>query len=191
VASKGLLVVISSPSGGGKSTVIRHILRQGHPNHRYSISATTRAKRPNETDGVDYWFVDAAQFDTMIAAGDLVEYEEVHGHLYGTPVKPLEKWLGEGCIVFFDIDVKGAFSIKQRFPEDTVMIFIAPPDFATLKKRLIGRGTEASDDVRIRLGRVPMEMEQGKLFDYQVVNQDLDKTILEVNTIIAGRLRQA
>ena len=170
--------------------MIQCILSEGDPRYRYSISATTRAKRINETDGVDYWFVDEAGFAGMLERNELVEHEWVHGHLYGTPVKPLERWLAEGCIVFFDIDVKGAFSIKERFPAETLMIFISPPDLKTLQERLIRRGTEASQAVKIRLERVPMEMEMGKHFEYTVVNRDLDQTIVEVKEIISGRLGQ-
>ncbi len=190
MAHKGLLVVISSPSGGGKTTIIRHILREGDPRYRYSVSATTRSMRPNEVDGVDYWFTDTAAFEAMIARGDLVEHERVHGNLYGTPAKPIDAWLKEGCIVFFDIDVKGAFSIQRRFPEETMMIFISPPDMETLRKRLTGRATEASAAVQTRLERVPMEMEMCKKFDYNVINRDLDQTVTAVKQIIARRISQ-
>jgi guanylate kinase len=188
MAQKGLLVVISSPSGGGKSTIIRKILSEGDPRYRYSISATTRAKRPNEQDGIDYWFVDESGFEEMIRKDELVEFERVHGHLYGTPVKPIEKWLQEGRIVFFDIDVMGAFAVERRFPQQTLMIFIAPPDLETLKQRLVGRGTEASEAVRIRLQRVPMEMEMAKRFEFTVINRDLSRSVARVKRIIAGRL---
>ncbi|HNW60643.1 MAG TPA: guanylate kinase [bacterium] len=190
MAHKGLLVVISSPSGGGKSTVIHRILGEGDPRYRYSISATTRAMRPNESHGVDYWFVTPVQFKLMVSEDGLVEYEKVHGHLYGTPVRPLQKWLKEGCIVFFDVDVKGAFSIKARFPRQTLMIFLAPPDLATLEQRLVGRGTEATPEVRTRLSRVPMEMEMGKEFEHTVINRTLDQTVTEVKALIATRLQE-
>lgn len=188
MAQKGLLVVISSPSGGGKSTVIHRILGEGDPRYRYSISATTRAKRPNETNGVDYWFVSEADFTAMISRHELVEHELVHGHLYGTPAAPIEKWLQEGRIVFFDIDVKGAFAIQKRFPQTTLMIFLAPPDLKVLEQRLIGRGTESSPELRKRLTRVAMEMEMGKQFEHTVVNRELEQAIAEVKQLIAGRL---
>ncbi len=190
MANKGLLVVISSPSGGGKSTIIRRIISEGDPRYRYSISATTRAMRCGEKDGVDYWFVDEAEFKKMIGRDELAEYEQVHGHFYGTPIRPIEKWLQEECIVFFDIDVKGAFAIQHLFPAETLMIFIAPPDLETLRQRLIGRGTEASEAVRIRLERVSMEMEMGKAFEFTVINRDLSRSAARVKKIITSRLAE-
>ena len=187
----GLLVVISSPSGGGKSTVIHRILSEGDPRYRYSISVTTRAKRPGETNGVDYWFVTESDFTAMIGRHELVEHERVHGHLYGTPAGPIEQWLKEGRIIFFDIDVKGAFAVQKRFPAQTLMIFLAPPDLKVLEQRLIGRGTESSPELKTRLARVAMEMEMGKQFEFTVVNRDLEQTIAEVKQIIASRLKPA
>lgn len=185
---QGLLVVISAPSGGGKSTVIRHILKEGNPRYRYSISATTRKKRPLESHGVDYWFVDDLTFQQMIEQGALVEYERVHDHWYGTPKKPIEDWLAEGCIVFFDIDVKGAFSIQRHFPDHTLMIFLDPPDRETLLRRLSGRGTESEKEVALRLHRMDMELELGQQFPNHVANIVLKEAITDVKQLIKKRL---
>lgn len=188
--ARGLLVVISSPSGGGKTSIIRYLLQEGDPRYRYSISATTRARRPGEEDGLDYWFLSTAEFTERQERGELIEAELVHGNWYGTPLQPIQAWLREGCIVFFDIDVKGAFTIQRRFPDETCMIFISPPDLQTLEQRLTGRATEKADVVKTRLERVPMEMEMGARFTHNLINRDLAATAAQVKMLISARLQQ-
>lgn len=188
--ARGLLVVISSPSGGGKTSIIRHLLEEGDPRYRYSISATTRPMRTGEQDGVDYHFTTAAEFTAHQEQGELIEAELVHGNWYGTPLRPIQEWLREGCIVFFDIDVKGAFTIQRRFPDETLMIFISPPDMQTLEQRLTGRATENAEVVKTRLERVPMEMEMGSRFTYNLINRDLAATAAQVRALIDARLQQ-
>jgi len=181
-------VVVSSPSGGGKTTVIRKILEEGDRRYRFSISATTRPRRPLEKNGVDYWFVDETTFQHMVCAGELVEYERVHDHWYGTPQKPILKWLKKGCIVFFDIDVNGAVSINNHFPDQTLMIFLDPPDRETLLRRLSGRATESEEEVALRLKRMEMELEMGELFQHHVTNIVLGEAIKGVKQLIEDRL---
>ena len=123
MALKGLLVVVSSPSGGGKTTVIKNILKDSNESYIYSVSLTTRAKRDGELDGQDYWFVTKSVFEQKIINHELIEYERVHDYYYGTPKKPIEEWLATGKIVLMDIDVKGALSIKKEFNKDSILIF--------------------------------------------------------------------
>ncbi len=180
----GLLVAISSPSGGGKTTIIRRLLGDDAKKYAYSISMTTRPKRPNEVDGKDYWFVDEAQFNAKVAAGELIEFEQVHGYNYGTPKAPLEKMVAAGETVLMDIDVYGAFSIRKHFPDKSLLIFLKPPDLDVLKKRLQGRNTEKPELVERRLTRVAAEMALAEKFDHIVVNDKIEKTVSQIKHLI-------
>lgn len=186
---RGLLVAISSPSGGGKTTIIRRLLSENTNKYAYSVSMTTRPKRPNEVDGQDYWFVDEAQFKAQIAAGALIEFEQVHGHYYGTPKAPLEKMLDAGQIVLMDIDVYGAFSIRKFFPHQSLLIFLKPPDLEVLKKRLLGRNTEKPELVEIRLRRVAAEMALAEKFDHVVVNDEIESTVAQIRGLMQARVQ--
>ncbi len=179
------LIVLSSPSGGGKSTIARKLMKD-YPDMMFSISATTRKRRPKETYGIEYFFLSREEFKRKIKNGEFVEYEEIFGNYYGTLKNEIRKALDIGCAMLFDIDVKGALSIKRAFPDDALLIFIAPPSVDVLRKRLTGRGTESEEEIVRRLQRAGNEMSQSSEFDYVVVNDDLEKTYNEILGIVKG-----
>jgi guanylate kinase len=185
---KGLLVVLSAPSGGGKSTVIRRILAKGTPGFRYSVSMTTRPKRPGETEGKDYFYVSDDEFQTARVQDQLVEYEQVHGFWYGTPKKKLQEWVEQGLVIFLDLDVHGALAIKKHFPAESLIIFLKPPDVATLVQRLSQRRTETEQQIETRLQRIPEEMELADKFDHIVLNDNLDQAISSVERLVYEKL---
>jgi guanylate kinase len=180
---RGKLIVISAPSGSGKTTIANALLRR-HPQFIFSVSATTRTKRPNEKHGKHYYFLTKEEFKRAIVNNELVEWEEIYGNFYGTLKHVVDEALTQGQIVLFDVDVNGGLSIKRQYPEDAVLIFIKPPSPEALKKRLQRRNTEDDTQLKHRLGRVPMELERGLLYDYSVVNDDLNKAIDEVDEIV-------
>jgi guanylate kinase len=151
---------------------------------RFSVSATTRGLRPGEVDGTDYFFLSREEFAKRIGQGDLVEWEEIYGDYYGTLKDQVESALRAGISVVFDIDVNGALSIKKNYPLDAVLIFIDPPSMDALKQRLLGRKTENPEAINKRIARMPMELERGSLFDFRVVNDDLERAVQEVDGII-------
>ncbi len=181
--SKGILIVIAAPSGCGKTTIAKAILEK-NPKMLFSVSATTRPMRNGEVDGKDYFFISKEEFKRRIEANDLVEWEEIYGNYYGTLKSEIERALAKGLIMLFDVDVKGALSIRKHFPEESVLIFIKPPSYKVLESRLKNRKTESEDTLRKRLERVPMELEQGDQFDFQVINDVLNKAIGDVNEIV-------
>jgi guanylate kinase len=185
--SRGKLVVVSAPSGAGKTTIVKAILAK-YPSLLFSISATTRPIRSGETEGRDYFFLPREEFERRITAGQLVEWEEIYGNLYGTLKSEVDKALSAGKTMLFDIDVKGAISIKRHYPSDAVLIFVKPPSFEVLRFRLLNRKTEDEATIKRRLDRVPMELETGNQFDYQVVNNDLQTAVQEVEQIVAKQL---
>ena len=138
-------------------------------------------------DGKDYWFVDEAQFNAKVAAGELIEFEQVHGYYYGTPKAPLEKMVAAGEPVLMDIDVYGAFSIRKHFPDKSLLIFLKPPDLDVLKKRLQGRNTEKPELVERRLTRVAAELALAEKFDHIVVNDTIEKTVSQIKHLIEAR----
>ncbi len=180
--SKGTLFVISAPSGAGKSTLVERI-RCIFPDVLYSISCTTRSPRAGETDGVDYYFVQRERFLAMVAAGELLEWKEVHGNLYGTPARPVTDVLATGGRMILDIDVQGAGEVFKRVPS-SVGIFISVPDMAVLEERLRRRGTETEASIRTRIGNAEEEMAQGRAFRYQIVNDDLETAVAELASVI-------
>ena len=166
---KGLLFVISGPSGTGKGTVMKHLLETGE--YFYSVSATTRSPRPEDKEGVTYYFVTRAQFEEKIAAGEMLEYAEYSGNYYGTPKFAVEKALSEGKNVILEIETKGALQIREKMPE-AVLIFILPPDIGTLRARLEGRGTESADVIETRMAQVKREVALLPSYDYAIVNEN-------------------
>jgi guanylate kinase len=179
----GRLIVISAPSGAGKTTIAQAILRQ-NPSLAFSVSATTRPRRVSETDGKDYVFLGKEEFRRRGEAGEFVEWEEIYGELYGTLRSAVDAALAEGKHLLFDIDVKGGLSIKQAYPQ-ALLIFIAPPSAQALRERLIARHTENAETLARRLARVPMEMSLGERFDHVVVNDDLTVAIQKVQTLVS------
>jgi len=181
---RGKLIVVSAPSGAGKTTIVKAILAK-HPSLLFSVSATTRPIRPGEVDGKDYFFLSRQEFERRIGIGQLVEWEEIYGNLYGTLRTEVDKALSAGKTMLFDIDVKGALSIKQQYPADAVLIFIRPPSIDVLRSRLSNRKTEDEATLTRRLDRVPMELRMQDHFDFHVVNDDLQTAVGEVEAIIA------
>ncbi|MBQ8447352.1 MAG: guanylate kinase [Clostridia bacterium] len=166
---KGLLFVISGPSGTGKGTVMKHLLETGE--YFYSVSATTRAPRPEDKEGVTYYFVTREQFEEKIAAGEMLEYAQYSGNYYGTPKSAVEKALAEGKNVILEIETLGALQVREKMPE-AVLIFILPPDIETLRARLEGRGTETAEVIDLRMAQVKREVALLSRYDYAIVNEN-------------------
>jgi guanylate kinase len=181
--AKGKLIVLSAPSGCGKTTIAKAVLNR-HPRILFSVSATTRPRRNAEMEGKDYFFLPRTEFENRIRKGDLIEWEEIYGNYYGTLKSEVNKALQQGRAMLFDVDVKGGLSIRKAFRDDSVLIFIKPPSFEVLWKRLENRKTENFETFKVRMERVPMELEEGNKFDFQVVNDDLQKAIEEVDRIV-------
>jgi guanylate kinase len=182
---RGLLIVLSSPSGAGKTTISR-LLLDSDPDVRMSISATTRPKRPGETEGVDYHFVDDAEFDRMIAAGDFVEWAPVFGHRYGTPKAPVKDALRDGGDILFDIDWQGTQQLKAAMGEDLVSIFLLPPSMPELERRLRERGTDSEQVIAERMARADSEISHWPEYEYVLVNRDTGDCLREVQAIVAA-----
>jgi guanylate kinase len=176
--------VIAGPSGVGKGTVVRRVLARIPERLTLSISATTRPPRSVETDGVDYLFVDDAGFDRLVADDEFLEWAEVfHGHRYGTPAGPVEAHLEAGADVLLEIDVEGARQVRERAPH-AVMILLEPPSLDELERRLRSRGTETDESIAERLAKAGWELSQRRLFDHEVVNDDLERASSQVAAII-------
>jgi guanylate kinase len=188
--ASGKLIVVSAPSGAGKTTIVRAILDK-YPSMLFSVSAATRPKRETEIDGKDYFFLPRAEFERRIQAGELVEWEEIYGNLYGTLRSEVDKALSSGKTMLFDIDVKGGLSIKRNYPNDAVLIFIKPPSIEILEARLRGRKTEDATTFKKRMDRVAMELGMASQFDFEVVNDDLPKAIAEVDNIVVAQTSPA
>lgn len=182
---KGILIIVSAPSGCGKSTVVRRLMEL-RPNLRFSVSATTRAPREGETDGVDYFFVSREEFDRMIEADEFLEHAEYVGNCYGTPRAPVEKQLSEGYDVYLDIDVQGAMQVKALRPE-TLMVFLMPPSMKELERRLVTRGTNTPEEIRARLEAAERECALRDRFDCVVVNDEVERAVAELSQIIDSR----
>jgi guanylate kinase len=179
---RGLLLVISSPSGAGKSSLARRLMAS-HPAMALSVSATTRSPRPGEADGREYRFLTRGAFDEMAAVGDFLEWAEVHEHRYGTPRAPVMAALARGQDMLFDIDWQGAEKIAMSAPGDTVRVFILPPNMAELAARLHSRAQDAEDVIARRLGRAKGEIEKWVDYDYVIVNDDFDRALGELEAI--------
>ena len=175
-------IVFAAPSGTGKTTIVKELMNN-HPELALSISATTRDRRFNETDKVDYFFLSDDEFKKAIDRDEFLEYEKVHDNFYGTLIKTVEEQINSGKTVIFDVDVKGALSIKNKF-KSALLIFIKPPDRETLIERLKNRKSENEQSILKRLARIDFELDQAKHFDFVVINDDLHKTLQEIEKII-------
>ncbi len=180
---RGLMLVLSSPSGAGKSTICRNLLAK-EGNLKLSVSATTRAKRGSEIDGVHYRFMSERQFVSMRDRGDLLEWAEVHGNFYGTPRDPVEEALSNGQDVLFDIDWQGTLQMKKAARKDIVTVFVLPPSMEELKNRLIRRAEDAPDVIERRLHNARVEISHWDEYDYVIVNDDLEKAFAAVSAIL-------
>lgn len=181
---RGMLIVISAPSGGGKSSIVQGLLKR-LDGLRYSISATSRAPRGDERDGREYFFHSREEFEKQIAQGAFLEHAEVHGNFYGTPRKAVEEALRAGQDVILDIDVQGALQIRDKMP-DAVLVFVVPPSMEVLEERLRGRDTDPEDGIVLRLKNAVEEMKAWPYYDYVVVNRELDEAIEAVHEIIGA-----
>lgn len=180
---RGVMFVISSPSGAGKS-VLSRLLLQADPEIRLSVSVTTRPRRPSEVDGVHYHFIDVATFNQMKDRGDLLEWAEVHGNFYATPRGPVELALAEGRDILFDIDVQGTLQLYQRMRSDVVSVFILPPSIAELERRLKRRAEDEERVIRRRLKTAESEIAHWNDYDYVLVNEDLERCYGELKQIL-------
>ena len=191
VARRGVMLVLSSPSGAGKSTIARSLLRREHERIELSISVTTRQRRPSEIDGVDYHFVSVDEFEAMRERGELLEWAEVHGNLYATPARPVDAALDGGRDVLFDIDWQGTLQLYEKRREDIASVFILPPSMAELKARLERRAEDAPETITRRLKNAGLEMKHWPEYDYVIVNHDLEESFQTVWSILqAERARR-
>jgi guanylate kinase len=187
---RGLLIVLSSPSGAGKSTIAR-LLLESDPGIGMSISATTRAPRPGEVEGEDYHFVDDAEFQRMVDAGEFAEWAYVFDHRYGSPKEPIKVALREGRDILFDIDWQGTQQLKTAFGNDLISIFILPPSMQELERRLRARGTDSDEVIQGRMRRAEGEIGHYGEYDYVLVNNDVDECLGQVQSIVrAERMRR-
>ena len=185
---RGLLIVVSGASGTGKGTVCKKILSD-LPEVAYSISATTRAPRPGEVDGKEYYFLSVAEFKSWIADGKFLEHAEVYGNFYGTPLNKIEERLNRGEDILLEIDVQGALNVKRKCPEG-VYIFLLPPSLEELKRRIEGRGTETPESLNRRMKNALAEINVGLEYDYVVVNDSIENAAEKIKAILtAERLK--
>ncbi|HVZ51620.1 MAG TPA: guanylate kinase [Pseudolabrys sp.] len=195
ITRRGIMLVVSSPSGAGKTTLSRNLLEQENIEEpgklELSVSATTRARRPSEIEGVHYHFVSKRQFEAMRDSGQLLEWAEVHGNFYGTPREPVEQALGKGRDVLFDIDWQGTRQLYEKMPDDVVSVFVLPPSAADLKARLERRAEDSQAVIEQRLRNAVEEIAHWREYDYILVNRDLDKSFARLRAILtAERLKR-
>lgn len=183
MTERGLLIVFSGPSGVGKGTVRQEIFSTPDHQFEYSVSMTTRQKRPGEVDGVDYFFRTREEFEELIKKGQMLEYAEYVGNYYGTPLTYVNETLDKGVDVFLEIEVQGALQVKKKVP-DGVFIFLTPPDLDELKDRLVGRGTDSEEVIRQRIERAKEEIALMREYDYAVVNDKVSLAAERVKRII-------
>ena len=183
-----LLFTLSGSSGSGKTTLLDLLSRDLAIN--ISVSHTTREKREYEVDGLHYYFVSKDKFDSLIDNNKFIEYENVHGDLYGTTKKGVEHYLSEKKPLFFELDVKGALNLKKMYPEDTVSIFLSAPNFNELENRLIHRSSESKEEIKKRLSRFSEEENLKKEFDYTVINDNFESTFEELKKMILSMIKE-
>jgi guanylate kinase len=183
---RGMILILSSPSGAGKTTLTRMLLQDKALDLTLSISVTTRARRSSEADGIHYHFISRHQFDVLKGAGDLLESAEVHGSFYGTPRAPVEEVLADGRDMLFDIDWQGAQQVREALGPDVVSIFILPPSMAELRARLDRRAEDSAATIDKRLDNAKREIERWRQYDYVVVNDDLQRAYAQVVAIVAA-----
>jgi guanylate kinase len=195
ISRRGIMLVLSSPSGAGKTTLTRNLLEQENIDSpgklALSVSATTRPKRASEIEGVHYFFKTKKQFETMRDHGELLEWAEVHGNYYGTPREPVEAALAEGRDILFDIDWQGTQQLREKMPDDVITIFVLPPSAPELKSRLVRRAEDSNDVIAQRLRNAAEEFRHWNEYDYILVNRDLDKSFARLRAILtAERLKR-
>ena len=188
---RGVMLVLSSPSGAGKTTLARRLL-ESEPELRLSVSVTTRRPRPGERNGIDYIFINHDEFRRQVEGGELLEWAEVFGNRYGTPGSPVERLLATGHDVLFDIDWQGARQLRQRMPRDIASVFILPPSGETLRQRLMARAQDSAEVIARRMAQASTEISHWGEYDYVIVNSDIDESASKLTTILAAeRLRRA
>ena len=185
IARRGLMLVLSSPSGAGKTTLSRKLLA-ADPGVELSVSVTTRKQRPGEVDGRDYHFLDAPRFDAMVENGELLEWAQVFGNRYGTPRLPVEATLVQGRDVLFDIDWQGTQQLREKADRDLVSIFVLPPSIPDLELRLRTRAQDSDEVIHARMGKAADEMSHWAEYDYVVINTDIDRAFAQVQSILAA-----
>jgi guanylate kinase len=180
--SRGILFVVSSPSGGGKGTLIQRVLKK-IPDLSYSVSFTTRAPRSGEVDGREYFFVSQEKFEQMASDNEFLEWANVHGKLYGTSSKQVFAEISEGRDIILEVDVQGAASVRSLVP-DSVSVFILPPSFEVLKQRLEARGTDSAEELELRLRNAPVELNDYSAFQYMILNDNMDQAADQLAAIV-------
>ncbi|MBW0157138.1 guanylate kinase [Sedimentimonas flavescens] len=191
MARRGLLIILSSPSGAGKSTLAKRLMAWD-PTLKFSVSATTRAPRPGEVDGREYFFKTKPEFETMVAAGEMLEHAEVFGNLYGTPKGPVETAMAEGRDTLFDIDWQGGQQIRRStLAKDVVSIFILPPSITDLESRLRGRAQDSDEVIAGRMAKSRDEISHWGEYDYVIINRDVDTAEAELKTILTAERARA
>jgi guanylate kinase len=187
---KGKLVIISAPSGAGKTTIVKHLLKS-NLNLSFSVSATTRSPRAEESDGKDYYFLSMEEFRRRISNDEFVEWEEVYkDHLYGTLKSEIDRIRNMGSHVIFDVDARGGINLKKKFGTQAVALFIMPPSVSELQMRLISRGKDSPEKIKMRIEKAETEMKLANQFDFIVINSELDKAQAEAVAIVSSFLKQ-
>jgi guanylate kinase len=190
IRRRGLLLVLSSPSGAGKTTITRRLVHQD-PALTLSVSVTTRPRRPGEIDGRDYWFIDQTRFDQMVAQGELLEHARVFGNCYGTPRRPIEAALAAGHDIVGDLDWQGTQQLARNVRHDLVAVFVLPPSFAALEARLRTRAQDNDSDIAARMAKSAEEMSHWGEYDYVIVNDTVEESVAQARAIVtAERLRR-
>ncbi len=185
---KGKLVIVSAPSGAGKTTIVKHLLNSDL-NLEFSVSATTRLPRPGERDGEDYYFISPEEFRKRVSNNEFVEWEEVYkDHLYGTLKSEIERIRNKGSHVIFDVDAKGGINLKNIFGNDAVALFIMPPSVQELELRLRNRGKDTPEKIRMRVEKAETEMNLSMQFDFVITNKELDRAVKESTAIVSSFL---